>query len=152
MATISGNNNGPQLQKLPGFFAQFLTETFFSLSEGKCLSLLGKGNSARVKGMDFNSHEILDSARNAVVQEDTLEKFLVSVAQNPSGPRLQFLIWNQQKCITWDAPSRDPLLGLQRRSPLNIAEKRERNEMISHLNQRAREPQWEIITRWRWQH
>jgi hypothetical protein len=33
-----------------------------------------------------DSHKIFDSIRNAVVQEDGLNQFLVSVAQNPSGP------------------------------------------------------------------
>lgn len=33
-----------------------------------------------------DSHEIFDSIRNAVIQEDRLNKFLISVAQNPSGP------------------------------------------------------------------
>lgn len=40
-------------------------------------------------------HEILESTGNAVLQEDRLDHFLISVAQNPPGPRLQFFIWNQ---------------------------------------------------------
>lgn len=33
-----------------------------------------------------DSHEVLDAIRDAVIQEHRLKKFLVSVAQNPSGP------------------------------------------------------------------
>lgn len=64
-----------------------------------------------------DSHEILESAGNAVIQEDRLNQFLISVAQDPPGPTLQFFIWNQQKWSVWDLPGRVKVPTLQRKPP-----------------------------------
>lgn len=53
-----------------------------------------------------DSHEIFESTGNAVIQEGRLNQLLISVAQNPPGPTLQFFIWNQQKWVVWDVPGR----------------------------------------------
>lgn len=77
-----------------------------------------------------DSHEILDSIRNAVIQEDRLNKFLVSVAQNPSCPWLQFFIWNQNiDVLTGMYLAGDQMLDLHRGNLLNIAEKEKKKEM-----------------------
>lgn len=59
----------------------------------------------RVQNPD--SHEVLEPAGNAVIQKDRLNQLLISVAQNPPGPRLQFLIWNQKKTTVWGVQSRE---------------------------------------------
>lgn len=58
-----------------------------------------------------DSHEILESIWNAVVQEDTLNKFLVSVAQNPSGPWLQLFIF-LKSALFYGGKCSEPLVSI----------------------------------------